>query len=145
MKIMILALLAAMAGWAWGGSADALLRGETSSGRTKLELRVGDLDGLIREVKLTVDGEEITWKNADHSPQTVIRDVENGVYVLSVTQGEKSFRLWMVPGSEKVVKKGPNEFESRFAAIIEASDPRAKTPLKWTPRITIGCHLKWKI
>jgi len=37
------------------GSADAVIRGKTESGRTELEIRVGDIDGSISSLKLTID------------------------------------------------------------------------------------------
>lgn len=34
---------------------------------------------------------------------------------------------------------------SRFAAVLEATDPRKANQGKLTPRITLGCTLDWEI
>jgi hypothetical protein len=144
MKQILIFLLLAVASPLVAGSADAVIRGKTESGRTELEIRVGDIDGLIRSVKLTVDGESYLVDDAEAFPQSVIRDNENGIYVLVLDAGERKFRFWMVPGSEKINEQGPGVFRSRFAAVLEATDPRKENHTKMTPRITIGCTLEWE-
>lgn len=127
------------------GSADAIIRGKTESGRTAVELHVGDVDGLIRFVKLTVDGESYTIKDAESAPQTVVRDKKNQVYFLLLTAGDRRFRLWMIPHTEKIITQGSGALHSRFAAVLEATDPRKANKGKLTPRITLGCTLDWEI
>lgn len=121
-----------------------MIRGKTESGRTELEIRVGDIDGLIRSVKLTIDGESYLVDGAEALPQAIIRDQENGVYFLILDATECKFRFWMVPGSEKITEQGPGLFRSKFAAVLEATDPRKENHAKMTPRITIGCTLEWE-
>ncbi|WP_395736346.1 hypothetical protein [Prosthecobacter sp.] len=127
------------------GSADAVIRGKTESGRTAFELRVGDIEGPISFVKLTIDGETYTIPNVESSSQTVVRDPENQVYFLVLNAGGKEFKLWMIPNTEKVTKKGPGSYHSRFAAVLEATDPRKQNEGKMTERITLGCTLDYEI
>lgn len=126
------------------GSANAMIRGKTESGRTEVEISVGDIDGFINHVKLSVDGKSYKISGADTANQTVIRDRENGVYVITIRTDQKDFRLWMIPKSETIAEAGDGVYRSRFAAVIEATDPR-KTDGSFTPRITIGCKLDWSI
>lgn len=126
----------------YGGSNDALIQGMTSSKRTSVAVSVGDVTGLVRSVSLTIDGKSYTF-NPDNS--TVIKDEEHGIYVLIAEAKGYHFKMWMVPGTEKVVSKSDNGFKSRFAAIIEATDPRKGDKWTMTPRITIGCTLDYSI
>jgi hypothetical protein len=144
MKTLLLCLICALPLPAIAGSADAIIRGRTESGRTEVEIHVGDIDGPISYVKLSVDGKSYTISNADSSPQSVIRDEQHGIYVLVLHAEDREFRLWMIPKSEKITGQGSGFFRSRFAAVIEATDPR-KTDGSFTPRITIGCKLEYAI
>jgi hypothetical protein len=144
MKTLILTLILGFTLPAFAGSADAIIRGKTESGRTEVEVRVGDIDGLIRYVKLSVDGKSYTISDADLLPQSVIRDRENGIYVIVLRAEGREFRLWMIPKSEKVAEQGNGVYRSSFAAVIEATDPR-KSDGSFTPRITIGCKLDYQI
>ncbi|WP_395752236.1 hypothetical protein [Prosthecobacter sp.] len=127
------------------GSADAVIRGKTESGRTAFELRVGDIEGSVSFVKLTIDGESYTIPNVESSSQTVVRDPKNQVYFLVLEAGGRKFRLWMIPNTEKIITKGPGSYHSRFAAVLEATDPRKKNEGKLTERITLGCTLDYEI
>lgn len=122
-----------------------MIRGRTVCGRTALEVRVGDLEGAIRSVKLTIDGESYEMKVADGAPQTVVRDRENGVYFLVLEADGREFRLWMIPGSEKILEQGDGVYRSRFGAVLEATDPRKVKSGDMTPRITLGCTVEWVI
>ncbi len=51
----------------------------------------------------------------------------------------------MVPGSEKIISQSDGSLHTRFAAVIEASDPRKDDKWSMTPRITIGCELEYSI
>jgi len=144
MKILLTCLLLGFTLPVIAGSADAVIRGKTESGRTELEVRVGDIDGLIRYVSLTIDGKNYKITEAESAFQSVIRDRKNGVYVLVVQSNEKTFRLYMIPNSEKGIEQGGGYYRSRFAAVIEATDPREEDGT-WTPKITIGCTLDWSI
>lgn len=144
MKTLILSMILGLSLSAMAGSSDAIIRGKTESGRTEVEIHVGDIDGLIRYVKLSVDGKSYTISGADSAPQSVIRDRENGIYVLVLRAEGREFRLWMIPKSEKISEQGNGVYRSRFAAVIEATDPR-KGDGSFTPRITIGCQLDWEI
>ncbi|MDP0491966.1 MAG: hypothetical protein Q7Q71_13030 [Verrucomicrobiota bacterium JB023] len=126
------------------GSADAVIRGKTESGRTEIEILVGDIDGLVRSVALTIDGESYRISEDEMTFQSVVRDQANGVYFLVLNAGAKEFRLWMIPDSEKVLEKDENSYRSRFGAVLEATDPR-ETDGSLTPRITIGCSLDYEI
>jgi hypothetical protein len=141
----LICLLLAVASPLMAGSADAVVRGKTESGRTEVEVRVGDMDGLIRSVKLTIDGESYSSTAGDDAPQSVIRDPKNGVYVLVLEADGRKFRLWMIPRSEKIIEQGAGVYRSRFAAVIEATDPRKAKSAELTPRITLGCTLDWEI
>lgn len=142
---LFVCLLLTMAGSAQAGSADAVIRGKTESGRTAVEVRVGDIDGLIRSIKLTIDGESYFINDAEGSSQSVIRDAENGVYFITLRADGRTFHLWMIPGSEKNIKKGNGFYHSTFAAFIEATDTRKDKSGDFTPRITIGCTLDYEI
>ena len=142
MKTLILGLIFSIYVPAFAGSADAVIRGKTESGRTEVEIHVGDIDGLIRYVKLSIDGQSYTISNADSAPQSVIRDRENGIYVLVLKAEGRDFRFWMIPNSEKIAQQGNGVYRSSFAAIIEATDPR-KDDGTFTPRIAIGCKLEY--
>ena len=144
MKIMLCALSWVLPLSVMAGSADAIIRGKTESGRTALEVRIGDIDGLIRSISLTVDGETLLIEDAESLPQTVVRDQENGVYFVVLNSESRVFRLWMIPKTEKVIESGNGVFRSRFAAVVEATDPRGIEG-SLTPRITIGCNLDWEI
>jgi hypothetical protein len=144
MKTLIISLILGFTLPAFAGSADAIIRGKTESGRTEVEVHVGDINGLIRYVKLTVDGKSFTVSDADMLSQSVIDDRENGIYVLVLRAEGREFRLWMIPKSEKVTKQGSGVYRSSFAAVIEATDPR-KSDGSFTPRITIGCRLDYQI
>lgn len=145
MKQTLLSLLALITSPLMAGSADAVICGKTESGRTALEVRVGDMEGPIRSVKLTIDGETYSITDAEHSLQTVIRDPKNQVYFLILNDRGLEFRLWMIPNTEKIAKQGAGSHHSRFAAVLEASDPRKEKKGKLTPRITLGCTLDWEI
>jgi hypothetical protein len=122
-----------------------VIQGKTASGRTELTVLVGDIDGFIRSVKLTIDGKSYHTVDAESFDQVVIRDPANGVYVLSLNAEGRRFRLWMVPGTEKIIQQGSGVYRSRFGAILEATDPRQEQGGELTPRITIGCTLDWSI
>ncbi len=144
MRSLILGLLLVLTGSLSAGSADARIIGKTESGRTQFELFVGDIDGLVRSVIWTIDGETSTIAESEIVSQTVLRDVDNGVYVVVVHAKKKAFKLWMIPGSEKVSKETGAAYHSRFGAVLEATDPRESNH-SLSPRITIGCHLTWEI
>jgi hypothetical protein len=91
MKTLILNLILGFSLPAFAGSADAIIRGKTESGRTEVVVHVGDIDGLIRYVKLSVDGKSYTISDADLLPQSVIRDRENGIYVLVLRAEGREF------------------------------------------------------
>lgn len=126
----------------FAGSADAHIVGTTSSGRTSVEVDVGDIDGILGRAKLTIDGKsyEIT-----QGRQTVIRDEANSIYVLMIESETQIFRMWMIPNTEKVIPCTDGATKIRFGAIIEATDPRQDEKWKLTPRITIGCTLNYEI
>ncbi len=145
MNRLLICFLLAISNPLIAGTADALIRGKTESGRTELEVRVGDIDGLISSLKLTIDGESYSITNAESLPQSVVRDQKNQVYFFILDAGGQQFRLWMIPNSEKIVKQGLGVYRSTFAAVLEATDPRKGKNGKLTPRITIGCTLDWKI
>lgn len=144
MKTKILCLLLGYCLPALAGTSDAVIRGKTESGRTEVEIHVSDIDGQIRFVRLSVDGKSYTISETDSSNQSVIRDRENGIYVLALRAEGREFMLWMIPKSEKITQQGDGVYRSRFTAVIEASDPR-KTDGSLTPRITLGCRLNWEI
>ncbi|MGJ8677327.1 MAG: hypothetical protein ACSHX0_07400 [Akkermansiaceae bacterium] len=124
------------------GSADAVIKGQTSSGRTSVEILVQDMVGPINRVKLEIDGESYIITDAK---ETVIEDRKNGVYILLIESETAVFRMWMIPGTEKNIKTSDSSYECTFAAIIEATDPRKKHKWTLTPRITIGCKLIYSI
>ena len=130
----------------YAGSGPAFISGKTSSGRTAIEISVEDMSGTINSVKLTVDGKSLEMKSSDNATQqTIISDVKNGVYVLVLKSDSQVFKLWMIPGTNKITKQTDGSYHSTFAAIIEATDPRENNGWKLTPRITIGCTLKYDI
>ena len=126
----------------FAGSADAVISGITSSKRTKIDVRVGDISGIIRRVTLTIDGKSYTF---NPSKDEVIHDKKSGVYVLIAEDSERIFRMWMIPGSEKVIHSSSGAYKSKFAAKIEATDPRKNDKYTLTPVITIGCLLDYSI
>ena len=128
------------------GSNTAYIKGETSSGRTAVEINVQDIEGRFISAKLTIDGNTYVLKNDENTThETVIYDKANGVYILILESNTKVFKLWMIPGSEKVISKGDGHYQSSFAAVIEATDPREGDKYSFTPRITIGCTLKYSL
>ncbi len=127
------------------GTAETVIRGNTESGRTQIEVRVDDGGSRISYVKLTIDGESYSIDDVDSLPQAFIRDDKNSVFFVVVEARGRQFRLWMVPKSEKVIEQEPGTYRSRFAAVIEATDPRKAKGGQLTPWITIGCTLEWKI
>lgn len=139
MKFLVLSLFFILNTIAIAGSSDAQITGVTASKRTSFELSVGDIDGLIR---LTVDDKTYRFV-PDNS--IVIRDEDNGVYVLIAENEKYHVKVWMVPGSEKVLTKGNGVLKTSFAAVIEATDPRKNDKWSQTPRITIGCMLDYSI
>ncbi len=141
-RTLLLALFFVSHTFLWAGSSDAHITGITSSKRTEVALLVGDVTGLIREVSLKIDGQSYTFTPA-HS--TVIRDEVNQVYVLIAEHENYHFKMWMIPGSEKVLSKTSGSLKTTFSAIIEATDPRQNKKWSITPRITIGCRLKYSI
>ena len=144
MKTILLCLFLGLNLPVSAGAADAVIKGQTESGRTSFEVHVGDIDGLIRYVNLTIDGKSYKIEDAESAFQSVIRDRKNGIYVLVVQTEFRTFRLYMIPNSEKGVEQGNGYYRSRFAAVIEATDPREEDG-SWTPKITIGCTLDWSI
>lgn len=144
MKTLLLCVILGISPPLQAGSADAIIRGKTESGRTEVVIRVGDIDGFIDSVKLTIDGKSYTISGNDTAFQSVIRDRDNGIYVILIRVEDREFKLWMVPQSEKITQQGNGVYRSQFAAVIEASDPR-KNDGSFTPRITLGCKLDWEI
>lgn len=144
---VLLVVFLVLSGGVQAGSNEAVITGKTSSGRTELEARVQDITGQFRSVTLTVDGKtmEFRFDESDDVRTTVIRDEENDVFLLLMEGEDKVFRLWMVPGSEKVLEKSSGSYQSTFAAVIEATDPRESGKWTLTPRITIGCRLDYSI
>lgn len=145
MNQLVICFLLAISTPLMAGSADAVIRGRTESGRTELEVRVGDIDGILSSVKLRIDGESYVIKAAEDLQQVVVRDQKNHVYFLVVNARGRQFRLWMVPNSERIIEEGSGFYRSRFAAVLEGTDPRKEKNGQLTPRITIGCTLDWKI
>ena len=129
------------------GSADAIIKGETSSKRTSFELHIHEFDTAVEYLKLTIDGKSYELTNTDQYSTRSIYDPEIGVYVILVEGKDVMFKFWMVPSSWKVLDKGNGRLKATFAAKIEASDPREPAPRKWktSPQITIGCTLNYQI
>jgi len=75
----------------------------------------------------------------------VVRDPKHHVYFVTLDAGARQFRVWMIPHSEKILQQGSGVYRSRFAAVLEATDPRKANDGKLTPRITLGCTLNWEI
>lgn len=125
------------------GTAETVIHGNTESSRTQVEVRVDDSGSRISYVKLTIDGESYFIDEIDSLPQAFIRDEKNSVCFIVVEARGRQFRLWMVPKSEKIIEREPGTYRSRFAAVIEATDPRKAKKGKLTPWITIGCTLEW--
>lgn len=141
---LLTCFLLAASNLVFAGSADAIIKGRTESGRTEIEVRVGDLEGLVSFVKVTIDGESYTF-HQDDIGATVIRDTKNGIYVIALNAKGKQFRLWMIPKTENVLQSGNGVYRSRFAAVLEATDPRKAKAGNLTERITIGCTLNYSI
>jgi len=146
MKTLLAIICLLVAYTAFAGSADAIIKGKTSSERTNLEISVGDISGLIRYVRFTIDGETIEIADGSKDVyQTVIHDPQNGIYVLVIEDSTAKFVLWMIPGTEKVSEEGPGYYKSRFAAVIQGTDPRRDSKYEFTSQIVIGCTLDWRI
>lgn len=147
MTRLLTIIFISFSGLALAGTNDAKIMGKTSSGRTELEISVEDISGIFRRVELHIDGSTLSIINEGKSEirETVIRDEVNGIYVLVLENDSAVFRLWMIPGTEKIHEKGDGIYRSQFAAVIEATDPRKKDKFTFTPRITIGCSLTWSI
>lgn len=128
----------------YAGSGSAIIEGKTSSGRTSVKISVQDIVGTFEHVELTIDGKSYKITN-NGAKETVIQDKENKVYFLTLESEDRIFRMWMVPGSEKVVSQSDGSYKSTFAAVIEASDPRKEGKWDFAPRITIGCTLDYSI
>ena len=126
----------------FAGSNDAKITGITSSNRTEVKVIVGDISGIIREVSLKIDGKSYTFIP---DKCTVIKDDKNKIYILIANNKKYNFKMWMVPGSEKIISKTSGSLHTTFTAIIEASDPRKNDKWSITPRITIGCNLNYSI
>lgn len=142
---LVCLLYALMGGALFAGSNDAVISGKTESGRTVFKLLVGDITGSIRSAELTIDGKSYLVKEGEIRHQTVIRDEKNGIYVLIFETDEQLFRLWMIPHSEKVSQDTDGSYHSTFGAVLEATDPRESGKHALSPRITIGCSLRYEI
>ena len=145
MKSILLILMTGLLSPLMAGSTHAEIEGKSASGRTGLRLLVENIEGDVGLVQLTIDGKTTTIKRADIKHQTVIRDREHGVYVISVASDERTFRLWMIPRSEKVLKSGHGLRQSRFSAVLEAEEGLKSGGYVRTPRITVECSLQWTL
>ena len=142
MKRLIVTIFLIFSPFVFAGSNDAKISGVTSSSRTEVELLVGDVTGLISKITLKIDGKSYTFTPED---STVIKDNDSDTYILIAENDHYVFRMWMVPGSEKIISKSHGSLSTRFAAVIEATDPRKGDKWSITPRITIGCKLNYSI
>jgi hypothetical protein len=108
------------------GSADAVIKGRTGTGRTQLEIHVQDISGSVTYVKLTIDGKSLEIKNCSGKGvhQDVIYDPKNKVYTISLQSPEGSLKFWMIPKTQKITR-GEYSEKWTFSAVVQGTDPRA--------------------
>lgn len=130
---------------AFAGSADAIIKGWTGTGRTQLLLHVGDISELPRYLKFTIDGKSLEMTEKEIECQSVICDIKNKIYTVSVRSSRGEFRLWMIPASLKVLASTPHKAKWMFRAIAVGTDPRQDYPWTFSPEIELACTLEYEI
>ncbi|MEM7699715.1 MAG: hypothetical protein AAF236_15075 [Verrucomicrobiota bacterium] len=142
MKILLLFLtmlpLAAIA-----GSNEAIITGQSGSGRTEIRLSVQDISGSVNSISLSIDGESYEMKSFES--ETVVVDRDRGVFVLVAREGSKEVQFWMIPDSLRLVGESDNSESWEFRAIVRATDPRAEKQGLFAPDIELICKLDYEI
>jgi len=150
-KIILLAFFIFLAyGIASAGSAAAILKGESESGRTKLNIVISDISDEVIKAELIIDGVSLSF--GEECKSYTIADLKNGVYTISIElvpqlpdvgfSSSKWLEFWAIPST---FEKGADcRTVYKFKAKVRASDPRSESGLE-TPDIELNCTLEYCI
>lgn len=122
------------------GSNTAYLTGESKSGRTKISIDIQDIDGILEQASLQIDGTGRLYNSEDAN---VVFAPQNGVFTLSIEEANGDWlKLWAIPSTFRTISEGNSQLY-KFKANIEGTDPRKDKDI--TPIITLNCQLKYDI
>lgn len=126
---------------AYAGSADAIIKGASASGRTTIEGLSQDIYGPVTGFKVTIDGESITF-DAQGQFSAVVNDKLKVLVFTGEGINYTWFQLIADPKTVVIEQNGPHSTRYTFDAILTCSDPRDE-PTSDSARA--GIHLKCTI
>lgn len=133
------------------GSGTAYLICKSESGRTLFNAELQDIDGILENAVLEIDGVKLNFNEEDISQ--IILDSKNGVFTISTENkyneqksGNKInyLKFWAIPKTFEIITNNESEQIYRFKEKVQASEPRKNKDLQ-TPIIELNCELKYKI
>ena len=129
----------------FGGSADAIFECHTGTGRTQLNFKDDNLQGVFNGGTLTIDGKTISYPPRDGG---VISKLNKGVYTISLSYKQNNeyihLKFYALPNSVKS-KEVPYGEGYTFSAIIDGdtTDPRTSNYLR--KNIFLACTATYSI
>jgi hypothetical protein len=153
-KIVLIALyLFLLPSCLLSGSADAVIKCKSGSGRTVLHFLDQDIQGTFQGGTFSIDGKSIVYapsysdgESNDYSRMIV--NMKEGVYTLNYQDKKHHLAFYALPNSvHKIPKEGFDDYY-RFSAVVDwrSTDPRST---EWDKRlkkqIWLGCTLSYGI
>lgn len=141
-----LALLLALVLPAFAGSADAIIKGKSASGRTVVEGYSMDVEGPVTGFKISIDGETLLFKEQTITSAIVDRKLKVAVFS-GVAKDYSHFTLVVDPKT-LVIKTGAHSEEIwTFEAVLKCTDPRPADQQTEAPRtgIRLSCTLNYSV
>lgn len=138
---------------AQAGSAVAVVKCKSASGRTKVEVLNQDQVQFL-SLKFTIDGESISYTVDSDDGQGVINatgsnvvKLRDKVYTAAAkhSSGDRHgfVEMWAIPAS--IQSQGSDGSRYKFKANIEGTDPRAAKEGDWSPQIEVDCEYSYSI
>ncbi|MCK5902806.1 MAG: hypothetical protein KAG28_06630 [Cocleimonas sp.] len=147
-KLLVILFLLLISITAYAGSADAIIKCQSGSGRTHLKLLDQDLSALFTGGELSIDKKSITFDHEDDSGR-IISDLKRGVYVIHYynTKNDITLEFYAVPKTIKKTELDDYSTSYKFNAIIGAgsTDPRDKNKNALDKTIWLDCTLKYRV
>lgn len=144
-QLIILATLLSTA--AFAGSATAVVKCQSASGRTQVTIGDDDFTSSLVFAKVTVDGQSLNFRieNSESDMQGVY-DFKNKVFtqVVENQQTHQRIELYAIPASMKI-KKSSSSTTGTFDGMLTANDPRSSEPYTYISGIAVKCVVDYSI
>ncbi len=145
MKKFILLLCFSLSSFSiFAGSADAIIKGKSASGKTNFTCILHDVTSGLYSASLIIDGEKIEFTEEEDA--VVFYDFSNRVFTIYLHNKDntKELYFWMIPTTFKKIKGDNFTGIYKFKAKIYATDPR-KNKERFSPETIITCAFEYEI